>query len=59
MRWPVPAAAAILVGGIATFAIAPPLRMRVMDAAADAPNLASAIAATPASFMTMILDTVA
>lgn len=43
MHWPVPAAAAILVWGIASFAIVPPLQMRVMEAAADAPNLASAM----------------
>lgn len=43
MQWPVPAAAAILIWGIASFAIVPPLQVRVMDAAADAPNLASAM----------------
>jgi MFS transporter, DHA1 family, inner membrane transport protein len=43
MHWPLPAAAAILVWGIASFAIVPPLQMRVMGAAADAPNLASAM----------------
>ncbi|USI71529.1 MFS transporter [Sphingomonas morindae] len=43
MHWPAPAAAAILVWGIASFAIVPPLQMRVMEAAADAPNLASAM----------------
>ena len=43
MRWPWPAAAAILVWGFASFAIVPPLQMRVMEAAADAPNLASAM----------------
>lgn len=43
MRWPWPAAAAILVWGMASFAIVPPLQMRVMEAAADAPNLASAM----------------
>ena len=43
MQWPIPAAAAILVWGIATFAIVPPLQMRVMEAAAEAPNLASAM----------------
>jgi MFS transporter, DHA1 family, inner membrane transport protein len=32
-----------LVWGIASFAIVPPLQMRVMDAASDAPNLASAM----------------
>ena len=43
MRWPWPAAATILVWGFASFAIVPPLQMRVMEAAADAPNLASAM----------------
>lgn len=43
MQWPWPAAVAILIWGIASFAIVPPLQMRVMDAASDAPNLASAM----------------
>jgi DHA1 family inner membrane transport protein len=43
MQWPWAAAAAILIWGIASFAIVPPLQMRVMMAAADAPNLASAM----------------
>jgi len=43
MRWPLPAAVAILVWGFASFALVPPLQMRVMDAAKDAPNLASAV----------------
>ncbi len=43
MRWPVPAAIAILVWGVASFAIVPPLQMRVMEAAKAAPNLASAM----------------
>ncbi|HCT7102231.1 MFS transporter [Pseudomonas aeruginosa] len=43
MRWPLPAAMAILVWGIASFALVPPLQMRVMEAAKDAPNLASAV----------------
>ncbi|MEJ8631826.1 MFS transporter [Sphingomonas sp. I4] len=43
MQWPVTAAIAILVWGISSFAIVPPLQMRVMDAAFDAPNLASAM----------------
>ncbi len=43
MHWPVPAAVAILIWGIASFAIVPPLQMRVMAAAAEAPNLASAM----------------
>ena len=43
MRWPLSAAVAILVWGIASFALVPPLQMRVMEAAQDAPNLASAV----------------
>ncbi|WP_288449616.1 MFS transporter, partial [uncultured Pseudomonas sp.] len=43
MRWPLAAAVAILVWGIASFALVPPLQMRVMEAAKDAPNLASAV----------------
>ncbi|WP_267433451.1 MFS transporter [Sphingomonas sp. GM_Shp_1] len=43
MQWPWPAAVAILIWGIASFAIVPPLQMRVMVAASDAPNLASAM----------------
>jgi len=43
MRWQLPAAVAILVWGIASFALVPPLQMRVMEAAKDAPNLASAV----------------
>ena len=43
MQWPLPAATAILVWGFATFAIVPPLQMRVMEAAGEAPNLASAM----------------
>jgi len=43
MQWPVPAAILILLWGIASFAIVPPLQMRVMEAAGDAPNLASAM----------------
>jgi len=43
MHWPIAVAAAILIWGIASFAIVPPLQMRVMEAAADAPNLASAM----------------
>lgn len=33
----------IFAWGVATFAIVPPLQMRVMEAASDAPNLASAV----------------
>lgn len=43
MRWPFPAAVSILIWGIASFAVVPPLQMRVMEAAKDAPNLASAV----------------
>ncbi|MFW2853591.1 MFS transporter [Sphingomonas sp. TX0543] len=43
MQWPVTAAVAILIWGIASFAIVPPLQMRVMDTASEAPNLASAM----------------
>jgi DHA1 family inner membrane transport protein len=43
MRWPLPAAVAIFIWGIASFAIVPPLQMRVMEAAKAAPNLASAV----------------
>ncbi|QLF93430.1 MFS transporter [Pseudomonas sp. ABC1] len=43
MRWPLPAAVSILIWGIASFALVPPLQMRVMEAAKDAPNLASAV----------------
>ena len=43
MHWPVPGAIAILIWGIASFAIVPPLQMRVMEVAAEAPNLASAM----------------
>ena len=43
MRWPLAAAVSILVWGIASFALVPPLQMRVMEAAKDAPNLASAV----------------
>lgn len=34
------AAVAVLIWGIASFALMPPLQMRVMEAAKDAPNLA-------------------
>jgi len=43
LRWPLPTAVAILVWGVASFALVPPLQMRVMEAARDAPNLASAV----------------
>lgn len=43
MRWPLPAALCIFAWGVATFAIVPALQMRVMQAASDAPNLASSL----------------
>ncbi len=43
MRWPLTAAISIVIWGIASFALVPPLQMRVMEAAKDAPNLASAV----------------
>ncbi|MFP3527696.1 MFS transporter, partial [Pantoea sp. SIMBA_072] len=39
LDWPLPTALAILVWGAASFALVPPLQMRVMEAAKDAPNL--------------------
>ncbi|PZU10964.1 MFS transporter [Sphingomonas sp.] len=39
----VPVAALVFLWGIASFALVPPLQVRVMTAAADAPNLASAV----------------
>jgi len=43
MNWHTPAAVTIFFWGIASFALIPPLQMRVMAAASDAPNLASAM----------------
>jgi DHA1 family inner membrane transport protein len=43
MRWPAPAAVSIFAWGVATFAQVPPVQMRVMATASDAPNLASSI----------------
>ncbi|WCT74125.1 MFS transporter [Sphingomonas naphthae] len=43
MPSPVASAAIILLWGIASFALVPPLQIRVMAAAADAPNLASSV----------------
>lgn len=43
MRWPLTAAISIVIWGVASFALVPPLQMRVMEAAKDAPNLASAV----------------
>ena len=42
-RWALPTALAVLVWGVASFALVPPLQMRVMEAAKAAPNLASAV----------------
>ncbi|TPE64942.1 MFS transporter [Sandaracinobacter neustonicus] len=39
----VPSAVLIFLWGVASFALVPPLQVRVMSAAADAPNLASAV----------------
>jgi len=43
MPFTVPSAVLIFLWGVASFAIVPPLQMRVMTAAAGAPNLASAV----------------
>jgi MFS transporter, DHA1 family, inner membrane transport protein len=43
MHWPLPAAVSIFAWGVATFALVPPLQMRVMKYAADAPNVASSV----------------
>ncbi len=43
MHWPLPAALSIFAWGVATFALVPPLQMRVIATASDAPNLASAV----------------
>ncbi|MFA6266201.1 MAG: MFS transporter [Pseudolabrys sp.] len=43
MRWEASAALLIFLWGIASFAVVPPLQMRVMQAAHEAPNLASAM----------------
>jgi DHA1 family inner membrane transport protein len=43
MYSPIAAAITIFAWGVATFAIVPPLQMRVMEAASEAPNLASAV----------------
>ena len=43
MSWEAPAAVVIFLWGVASFALVPPLQMRVMTAAGDAPNLASAM----------------
>jgi DHA1 family inner membrane transport protein len=43
MPYRVPTAILILLWGVASFALVPPLQLRVMSAAADAPNLASSM----------------
>ena len=43
VQFAIPVAGLVFVWGVASFAIVPPLQVRVMTAAADAPNLASAI----------------
>ena len=43
MSFAVPTAILIFLWGVASFALVPPLQIRVMQAAADAPNLASAM----------------
>jgi DHA1 family inner membrane transport protein len=43
MPFAAPSAVVIFLWGIASFALVPPLQMRVMAAAADAPNLASSV----------------
>lgn len=43
MQWSIPAALSIVLWGAASFALVPPLQMRVMEAAKEAPNLASAM----------------
>lgn len=42
MSWQVPAALLIFAWGVATFALVPPLQIRVMSHASEAPNVASA-----------------
>ncbi|AKQ68262.1 Putative transport protein [Myxococcus hansupus] len=43
MPWQAPVAVVVFLWGVASFALVPPLQMRVMTAASDAPNLASAM----------------
>ncbi|NIJ20013.1 DHA1 family inner membrane transport protein [Sphingomonas naasensis] len=43
MPYAAPAAVAIFLWGVASFALVPPLQVRVMGAAADAPNLAASV----------------
>jgi len=43
MRQPGPTAILVFLWGVASFALVPPLQLRVMAAASDAPNLASSV----------------
>lgn len=43
MPWVAPTAVIVFLWGVASFALVPPLQMRVMAAASEAPNLASAM----------------
>jgi DHA1 family inner membrane transport protein len=43
MRQPVPTSILVFLWGVASFALVPPLQLRVMAAAAEAPNLASSV----------------
>ncbi len=43
MRWEIIVAPLIFLWGVASFALVPPLQMRIMSRAGDAPNLASAM----------------
>ncbi len=43
MPYPIPTSLLIFLWGMASFALVPPLQVRVMKAASDAPNLASAV----------------
>ncbi len=43
MPYAIPTAVLVFLWGVASFALVPPLQVRVMTAAADAPNLASAV----------------
>jgi DHA1 family inner membrane transport protein len=43
MPFKIPTAVLIFLWGVASFALVPPLQVRIMNAASDAPNLASAM----------------
>ncbi|WCM25100.1 MFS transporter [Sphingomonas sp. QA11] len=43
LRYPAPTAILVFLWGVASFALVPPLQLRVMAAASDAPNLASSV----------------